>query len=120
MAVGLSFWNESRSRFFSSTRRSVCSVVEQGKWKVVDNMETEQKEGSHAGEKLALKEIRTALGDKYSPIITIEEASDLSRLTVKTLYKKISEGLFKKSVKRGRPVLFWTDRFVKELMGGQS
>jgi hypothetical protein len=66
--------------------------------------------------KLSLKEIRTALGDGYKPIITVNEAAAISRLAVKTIQKKVSEGCFKQSVKRGRPLLFWTDRFVQELM----
>lgn len=66
--------------------------------------------------KLSLKEIRTALGEAYKPILTVAEASALSRLAVKTIQKKVSEGCFKQSVKRGRPLLFWTDRFVQELM----
>jgi hypothetical protein len=66
--------------------------------------------------KLSLKEIRAALGEAYKPILTVEEASALSRLAVKTIQKKVSEGCFKQSVKRGRPLLFWTDRFIQELM----
>ena len=66
--------------------------------------------------RLSLKEIRTALGDGYKPIITVGEAAALSRLAVKTLQKKVSEGFFTHSVKRGRPLLFWTDRFVQEVM----
>jgi hypothetical protein len=66
--------------------------------------------------RLSLKEIRTALGDGYKPIITIAEAAVISRLAVKTIYRKVGEGFFKHSVKRGRPLLFWTDRFVQEVM----
>ena len=56
------------------------------------------------------------MGEKLKPIMTVEEAAELSRLAVKTIQKKVSEGCFKQSVKRGRPLLFWTDRFVQELM----
>jgi hypothetical protein len=66
--------------------------------------------------KLSLKEIRNALGPSFKPIITVDEAAQLARLAVKTIQKKVSEGQFKQSVKRGRPLLFWTDRFVQELM----
>ncbi len=66
--------------------------------------------------RLSPKEIRTALGDGYKPIITVGEASALSGLAVKTIQKKVSEGCFTQSVKRGRPLLFWRDRFVQELM----
>jgi hypothetical protein len=56
------------------------------------------------------------LGADYKPIITVDEAAKLARLAVKTICKKVGEGHFKQSVKRGRPLLFWTDRFVQELM----
>lgn len=65
---------------------------------------------------LPLKEIRLVYGESYPPIITVEEAAHISRLAVKTIYKKVSEGFFKKSVKRGKPLLFWRDRFVQEVM----
>ncbi len=75
---------------------------------------------ANAGDKLALKEIRAALGETYKPIITLDEAAALSRLSPKTIQNKITQGYFKTSVKRGRPLLFWTDRFIKEVMGGLS
>lgn len=81
----------------------------------VENIQSDAQPPSAA--KLSLKEIRMALGEDYKPIMTVEEAAKVSRLAVKTLQKKVSEGKFKKSVKRGRPLLFWTDRFVQEVMG---
>jgi hypothetical protein len=66
---------------------------------------------------LPLKDIRAAYADRYPPIITVKEASEISRLAVKTIQKKVSEGSFKDSVKRGKPLLFWRDRFVQEVMG---
>jgi hypothetical protein len=79
--------------------------------------ETEAQPSTAASAKLSLKEIRMALGDEFKPIMTVQEAANVSRLAVKTLQKKVSEGSFKKSVKRGRPLLFWTDRFLQEVMG---
>ena len=66
---------------------------------------------------LPLKEIRLVYGESYPPIITLREAATISRMSPKTIYKKVSEGFFKKSVKRGKPLLFWRDRFVQEVMG---
>lgn len=66
---------------------------------------------------LSRKEIRFVLGETYPPIITVEEAAAISRLAVKTIYKKASEGHFRKSAKRGKPLLFWRDTFVQEVMG---
>ena len=33
-----------------------------------------------------------------------------------TLKRKVSEGLFRYCVKRGKPLLFWRDKFIQELM----
>ena len=66
--------------------------------------------------KLSLKEIRNALGDTYKPIITLKEASAVGRMAANTLKKKVGQGHFKQSAKRGKPLLFWTDRFIQELM----
>ena len=44
--------------------------------------------------RLSLKEIRSTLGEKYMPIITVEEASTLSRFAVKTIRKKVGQGSF--------------------------
>lgn len=65
---------------------------------------------------LPLKEIRLVYGDSYPPIITVEEAAKIARLRPKTIHKKVSEGFFKQSVKRGKPLRFWRDRFVQEVM----
>lgn len=52
------------------------------------------------------------------PIITLEEAARAVRMSPQTLRRKISEGHFKSSVKRGWPVLFWRDAFIIEVMKG--
>ncbi len=65
---------------------------------------------------LTRKEIRLVLGDMYPPIITVEEAAKIARVAVKTIYKKVCEGHFKRSVRRGKPLRFWRDTFVQEVM----
>lgn len=52
------------------------------------------------------------------PIMTLEEAARAVRMSPQTLRRKISEGHFKNSVKRGWPVLFWRDAFIFEVMKG--
>lgn len=56
------------------------------------------------------------LGEKYPPILSLMQASDLSGYTPSTLKKKLSEGCFRDSVSRGKPLRFWRDRFVLEVM----
>jgi hypothetical protein len=75
----------------------------------------------HTFPRLSLAEIRRAfepLQDKCPPVLTLEQAAEIANLTPGTLKKKVSEGAFKDSVKRGKPLLFWRDLFVQELMKG--
>jgi predicted DNA-binding transcriptional regulator AlpA len=52
----------------------------------------------------------------YGPVLSLKEAASLSKLAPSTLKRLVSEGKFENSVKRGKPLLFWRDRFVSELM----
>jgi hypothetical protein len=68
---------------------------------------------------LTLAEVREAyepLGEKYPPLLDLKRAAEISRYTESTLKKKLSEGAFRDSVSRGKPLLFWRDRFVMDLM----
>lgn len=55
-------------------------------------------------------------GNTYGPILSLEEAAALAKLAPSTLKRLVSEGQFKESVKRGKPLRFWRDKFVQELM----
>ena len=63
---------------------------------------------------LSINEIKEAFGksDQYGPILTLKQAAELSHYKPTTLKRKTSEGFFKGSVARGKPLLFWRDRFV--------
>jgi hypothetical protein len=50
------------------------------------------------------------------PILSLGEAADLVKLAPQTLKRKVSEGLYGKSVVRGKPLRFWRDRLVAEVM----
>jgi hypothetical protein len=52
----------------------------------------------------------------YGPILSLNEAAALAKIAPSTLKRLVSEGQYKESVKRGRPLRFFRDRFVKELM----
>lgn len=71
-----------------------------------------------AGIKLGEAEIRKAVADRYPPVLTLEMAAALSGYRASTLKRLLSEGRFRNSAKRGKPVLFWRDRFIQELMQG--
>lgn len=68
---------------------------------------------------VSLPDIRKAfenIGEDFPPVLSLEQAAKLAHLAPSTVKRKVSEGHFKKSVKRGKPLLFWRDKFVKELL----
>jgi hypothetical protein len=68
---------------------------------------------------LSFAEIAEAYRDKYQPIITLKEAAEIARLAPNTIKTRMSRyGHFSRSAKKGKPLLFWRDRFILEVMGG--
>ena len=63
----------------------------------------------------AIRKAFENIGDS-PPVLSLDQAAKLAHLAPSTLKRKVSEGHFKESVKRGKPLLFWRDKFVKELM----
>ena len=65
---------------------------------------------------LTLKEVTEAFGTgDNNLILTLKQAAALIGLKPSTLKRKVSEGHFKGSVKRGKPLLFWKPRFILQL-----
>lgn len=62
-------------------------------------------------------EIQVAFPDwkEYPPIMNLKEAAKLSCLGESTLKRWVREGVFSTSAKKGKPLLFWRNRFVVEL-----
>jgi len=56
------------------------------------------------------------LGNEYPPILNLQAAAKLSGYSPLTLKKKLSEGNFADCASRGKPLRFWRDSFVIELM----
>lgn len=54
----------------------------------------------------------------WPPVMTLHEAAEAMRISPQTLRRYVSEGKFKRSVKRGWPVLFWRDSLLSEFMKG--
>lgn len=71
-----------------------------------------------SGVKLTETEIRKAVEGHYPPVLTLDMAAGISGYARSTLKRLLSEGRFKNSAKRKKPVLFWRDRFIQELMQG--
>jgi hypothetical protein len=61
-----------------------------------------------------LAEIRTI----YGPFLSLERAAEIAGLAPITLKKQCSEGRYASCAKRGKPIRFLTERFVRELLGG--
>lgn len=67
--------------------------------------------------KLTLDEITGAMAaTPLPPILTPQEAAQLLRLKVSTLYRHASEGRYGSAIKRGKPLRFWRDRLIQEFM----
>ncbi len=66
--------------------------------------------------KLDIEEIRDTLEEYYPPILSLEQAAELAGWASGTLKRKVSEGYFRSSVSRRRPLRFWRDKFVQEVM----
>lgn len=60
-----------------------------------------------------VQEAFAAYRDRYPPILVLSEAAEIARLKPSTLKRLVSEGRFKGSVRRGKPLRFWRDRFVQ-------
>ena len=52
----------------------------------------------------------------YPAVLDLQQAAAIAHMAPATLKRKVSEGYFKKSVKRDKPLLFWREFFVQELM----
>jgi hypothetical protein len=69
------------------------------------------------GIELTTREIREAYPD-LSPVLTLIQASAVAQIRPSTLKRHVSEGKYKNSVKPGKPMRFWRDRFIKEYIAG--
>jgi len=58
----------------------------------------------------------TGLEHLYPPILTLQQAAQLTGLKEQTLRKHLSEGKYAKCAKRGHPVRLMRDLFVAEFM----
>jgi hypothetical protein len=52
----------------------------------------------------------------FPPILSLDQAAQLAHLAPGTVQRLVSEGYFGNSVRRGKPIAFWRDRFVAEAM----
>jgi hypothetical protein len=68
-------------------------------------------------QKITMAEI-AAVCDRANlpPILDLGEAAKLIKLKASTLRRKVSEGAFKGCVARGKPLRFWRDRLVYQVM----
>ena len=69
------------------------------------------------GPKLSKEEL-TDLRTAFGPLLSLEQAAHHAHLSPNTLKKQLSQGKFRDCVKRGKPLLFITERFFRELFRG--
>ena len=68
---------------------------------------------------IPLNEVREAVATRSAPlpeVLTLDEAAVLLRIAPSTLKKRVCRGELKDCVRRGRPLLFWRDRLLREGM----
>ena len=53
---------------------------------------------------------------QFPPLLSLEQAAQLAHFATSTIKRLVSEGYFSNSVRRGKPIAFWRDRFVGEVM----
>jgi len=60
-------------------------------------------------------EIHAAIdAERFPPVMTPDQAADLLQVSKHTVYRYVSDGRLKRSVRRGRPLRFWRDRLISE------
>lgn len=74
--------------------------------------------GSSRPRPLARDELGVGLSN-YPPLLTIDEAARLLRVSKSTLYGHVSRGKYRDAVKRGRPLVFYRDRLVRDYFRGR-
>ena len=52
----------------------------------------------------------------FPPLLSLDQAAQLAHFAPGTIKRLVSEGYFRNSVRRGKPIAFWRDRFVVEVM----
>lgn len=52
----------------------------------------------------------------FPPLLSLDQAAKLAHFAPGTIKRLASEGYFCNSVRRGKPIAFWRDRFVVEVM----
>ena len=67
---------------------------------------------------LSRDEIETAFRNntRFPPLLSLDQAARLSHFAPSTIKRLASEGFFRNSVRRGKPIAFWRDRFIVEVM----
>ena len=53
---------------------------------------------------------------QFPPLLSLVQAGQLAHFAPSTIKRLVSEGYFSNSVRRGKPIAFWRDRFVVEVM----
>jgi alkanesulfonate monooxygenase SsuD/methylene tetrahydromethanopterin reductase-like flavin-dependent oxidoreductase (luciferase family) len=72
----------------------------------------------HPVVRLTTQEVAAAfepLSQQFPPVLSLTQAAALAGLKAGTLKRKVSEGCYAGCVRLGKPLLFWRDRFIKQI-----
>jgi hypothetical protein len=64
-----------------------------------------------------LQQIVALYTEKYGPILSLDEAAEITKFAKQTLRRYVCEEKFASSVFRGRPLRFITQRLIEEVLG---
>jgi hypothetical protein len=64
-----------------------------------------------------LQQIAELYTEKYGPILSLDEAAEITKFAKQTMRRYVCEGKFASSVFRGRPLRFITRRLLEEVLG---
>lgn len=84
----------------------------------VQDKRTQGPRQSAARQRLSRDEIEAAFKNdsRFPPLLSLDQAAQLAHLAPSTIKRLASERCFRNSVRRGKPIAFWRDRFVVEVM----
>ena len=79
---------------------------------------TNDRTGHARPRSLSSEELDSGIGS-FPPLLTVDEAARLLRVSKSTLYGQVSRGKYRDAVKRGRPLVFYRDRLVRDYFRGR-
>lgn len=84
------------------------------------NQEVPPSDYHNGGPRLRPEELQQIIAqytEKFGPILSLDEAAEITKFAKQTLRRYVCEGKFSASVFRGKPLRFITQRLLEEILG---